>query len=113
KNGSSFYKQVVMVSAYDEQNVFVGHHGFMKDISDRKEAEEALQRQLQKALLLKQITEEIRQSLNAQQIFETAAIQIGQALGVSRCLISTYQDNPLPQFPIVAEYLAVGSAPSG
>ncbi|WP_445301454.1 response regulator [Microcoleus sp. Pol10D4] len=113
KNGSSFYKQVVMVSTYDEQNVFVGHHCFMKDISDRKEAEEALQRQLQKALLLKQITEEIRQSLNAQQIFATAAIQIGQALGVSRCLISTYQDNPLPQFPIVAEYLAVGSAPSG
>ncbi|WP_445301791.1 PAS domain S-box protein [Microcoleus sp. K1-B1] len=113
KNGSSFYKQVVMVSTYDEQNVFVGHHCFMKDISDRKEAEEALQRQLQKALLLKQITEEIRQSLNAQQIFATAAIQIGQALGVSRCLISTYQDNPLPQFPIVAEYLALGSAPSG
>ncbi|MEG3868419.1 response regulator [Microcoleus sp. Z1_B2] len=113
KNGSSFYKQVVMVSAYDEQNVFVGHHCFMKDISDRKQAEEALQRQLQKALLLKQITQEIRQSLNAEQIFATAAIQIGQTFGVSRCLISTYQDNPLPQFPVVAEYLAVGCAPSG
>ncbi|WP_445300560.1 response regulator [Microcoleus sp. BROC3] len=113
KNGSSFYKQLVMVSAYDEQNVFIGHHCFMKDITDRKQAEEALQRQLQKALLLKQITQEIRQSLNAQQIFETAALQIGQAFGVSRCLISTYQENPLPQFPVVAEYLAVGSAPSG
>jgi len=113
KNGSSFYKQLVMVSTYDEQNVFVGHHCFMKDISDRKQAEEALQRQLQKALLLKQITQEIRQSLNAQQIFETAAIQIGQTFGVSRCLIRTYLDNPQPQFPVVAEYLAPGSAPSG
>ncbi|MEG4275423.1 MULTISPECIES: response regulator [unclassified Microcoleus] len=113
KNGSSFYKQVVMVSTYDEQNVFVGHHCFMKDISDRKQAEEALQRQLQKALLLKQITQEIRQSLNAEQIFATAAIEIGQTFGVSRCLISTYQDNPLPQFPVVAEYLAVGCSPSG
>ncbi|MEG4988512.1 PAS domain S-box protein [Microcoleus sp. BR0-C5] len=113
KNGSSFYKQVVMVSTYDEQNVFVGHHCFMKDITDRKQAEEALQRQLQKALLLKQITQEIRQSLNAQQIFETAAVQIGQAFGVSRCLIRTYLDNPHPQFPVVAEYLAAGSAPSG
>ncbi|MEG4027891.1 MULTISPECIES: response regulator [unclassified Microcoleus] len=113
KNGSMFYKQVVMVSAYDEQNVCVGHHCFMKDISDRKQAEEALQRQLEKALLLKQITQEIRQSLNAQQIFETAAIQIGQAFGVSRCLIRTYLDNPQPQFPVVAEYLAPGSAPSG
>lgn len=113
KNGSSFYKQVVMVSTYDEQNVFVGHHCFMKDITDRKQAEEALQRQLQKALLLKQITQEIRQSLNVQQIFETAAIQIGQTFAVSRCLISTYQDNPLPQFPVVAQYVAVGFAPSG
>lgn len=113
KNGTIFYKQVVMVSAYDEQNVFVGHHCFMKDITDRKQAEEALQRQLQKALLLKQITQEIRQSLNAQQIFETAAIQIGQTFGVSRCLIRRYQDNPQPQFPVVAEYLAPGSAPSG
>ncbi|MEG4201003.1 response regulator [Microcoleus sp. Pol12A5] len=109
KNGTMFYKQLVMVSAYDEQNVFVGHHCFMKDISDRKQAEEALQRQLEKALLLKQITQEIRQSLNAQQIFETAAVQIGQAFGVSRCLIRTYQDNPQPQFPVVAEYLAPGS----
>ena len=113
KNGSIFYKQVVMVSAYDEQNVFVGHHCFMKDISDRKQAEEALQRQLQKALLLKQITQEIRQSLNAQQIFETAAIEIGQTFGVSRCLISTYQEHPLPQFPVVAEYIALIPTPSG
>ncbi|MEG4408835.1 response regulator [Microcoleus sp. MON2_D5] len=113
KNGTIFYKQLVMVSAYDEQNVFVGHHCFMKDISDRKQAEEALQRQLQKALLLKQITQEIRQSLNAQQIFETAAIQIGQTFGVSRCLIRTYLNNPQPQFPVVAEYLAPGYAPSG
>ncbi|MEG4070866.1 response regulator [Microcoleus sp. Pol11C2] len=113
KNGSSFYQQVVMVSAYDEQNVLVGHHCFMKDITDRKQAEEALQRQLEKALLLKQITQEIRQSLNAQQIFETAAVQIGQAFGASRCLIRTYLDNPQPQFPVVAEYLAVGYAPSG
>ncbi|MEG5238347.1 PAS domain S-box protein [Microcoleus sp. AT9b-C3] len=113
KNGSMFYKQVVMVSACDEQNVCVGYHCFMKDISDRKQAEEALQRQLEKALLLKQITQEIRQSLNAQQIFETAAIQIGQTFGVSRCLIRTYLDNPQPQFPVVAEYLAPGSASSG
>ncbi|WP_445300113.1 response regulator [Microcoleus sp. D3_18_C4] len=112
KDGSSFYKQLVMVSAYDEQNVFVGHHCFMKDITDRKQAEEALQRQLQKALLLKQITQEIRQSLNAQQIFETAAIQIGQTFGASRCLIRTYLDNPQPQFPVVAEYLTPGAAPS-
>jgi PAS domain S-box-containing protein len=44
KDGSVFYKQVVMVSAYDEQKQFIGHHCFMKNISDRKEAEEELAR---------------------------------------------------------------------
>jgi PAS domain S-box-containing protein len=82
--------------------------GVAIDITDREQAEAALQKQLQKTLLLKQITQEIRQSLNTQQIFETAAIQIGQAIGVSRCLIRTYVDAPSPQFPLVAEYLAAG-----
>jgi two-component system sensor histidine kinase/response regulator len=49
QDGSSFYKQLVMISAYDEQQQFVGHYCFMKDISEkaqfeaeRKIAEEAL-----------------------------------------------------------------------
>lgn len=50
KDGSIFYKQLVMISIYDEQHQFIGHHCFMKDVSDaycelrlRKYAEEALQ----------------------------------------------------------------------
>lgn len=82
------------------------------EISDRRQAEEALQRQLQKTLLLKQITQEIRQSLDTQKIFETAAVQIGKAFGISRCLIRTYVDSPAPQFPVVAEYLAPGCSSS-
>ncbi len=42
KDGSIFYKQLVMISVYDEQKRFTGHHCFMKDISDRKQAEEEL-----------------------------------------------------------------------
>ncbi len=42
KDGSIFYKQLVMISAYDEQKQFTGHHCLMKDISDRKQAEEEL-----------------------------------------------------------------------
>lgn len=40
KDGSIFYKQVVMVAAYDSQGQFIGHHCFMKDITERKQAEE-------------------------------------------------------------------------
>jgi PAS domain S-box-containing protein len=46
KDGSMFYKQLVMITAYDEQHNFIGHYCFMKDISDKKQAEEALQHQL-------------------------------------------------------------------
>ncbi len=46
KDGSIFYKQLVMITAYDEQHNFIGHYCFMKDISDKKQAEEILQHQL-------------------------------------------------------------------
>ena len=39
KDGSTFDKQLVMVSAYDQQQQFIGHYCFMKDISDRREIE--------------------------------------------------------------------------
>lgn len=43
KDGSIFYKQLFMVSAYNDQKQLTGHHCFMKDISDRKQAEADLQ----------------------------------------------------------------------
>ena len=46
KDGSVFYKQLVMISTYDEQHQFMGHYCFMKDISDRKKAELALEKEL-------------------------------------------------------------------
>jgi PAS domain S-box-containing protein len=83
------------------------------DFTERKQAEVALERQLQKELLLKQITEEIRQSLDTQQIFQTTATQIGRAFKVSRCMIATdidvaRIDATNPDIPIVAEYLEPG-----
>jgi PAS domain S-box-containing protein len=74
----------------------------------RQQAEMSLQQQLQRTLLLQQITEEIRQSLDANHIFQTAAVQLGQAFQVSRCLIYTYSAVPAAPMLVVAEYLASG-----
>ncbi|NJR23021.1 MAG: PAS domain S-box protein [Richelia sp. CSU_2_1] len=43
KDGSVFYKQITMVKVGDERGIFNGHHCFMKDITDRKITEAALQ----------------------------------------------------------------------
>ncbi|XFA73301.1 PAS domain S-box protein [Thermosynechococcaceae cyanobacterium Okahandja] len=67
-----------------------------------------LQQQMQRTLLLNQITEQIRQSLDTETVFNTTVSQIGQAFGVSRCLIHRYDAGPPPQIPNVAEYLQPG-----
>ncbi|MBW4463631.1 MAG: PAS domain S-box protein [Nodosilinea sp. WJT8-NPBG4] len=55
KDGSIFYKQLFMVTAYDDRQQRHGHYCFMKDISerarleaDRKQAEIALQEELER-----------------------------------------------------------------
>lgn len=84
------------------------------ELAERKRAESglrtsqsALQQQVNRVILLKQITQEIRQSLDTKQIFQTTATQIGQAFRVNRCVIHTYIAAPR-QIPVVAEYLESG-----
>ena len=42
KDGSTFYKEMVMVAAYDWHDRLIGYHCFTKDITERKQAEAAL-----------------------------------------------------------------------
>lgn len=58
KNGSFFYKQLTMVTACDEQGIFNGHHCFMKDITDRKLTETALQESESKYRQIVELAEE-------------------------------------------------------
>lgn len=88
----------------DHQGASYRFVGLAEDISDRKLAEDALKRQYRNVLLLKNLTEEIRQSLDSQQIVQIAAHQIGRTFGVSRCLIFSYEAQPQPQLKAVAEF---------
>ncbi|MEB3294366.1 MAG: PAS domain S-box protein [Synechococcales bacterium] len=58
KDGSVFDKQLCMISAYDEHQQFIGHHCFMKDISERKRLE-AENKQLEAQVLRTQRLESI------------------------------------------------------
>ncbi len=75
---------------------------------ERTEAQEALQSQLQRALLLKQITADIRSSLDPVHICQTAAYQVAQALNVDRCCIHAYELDPYPHLTLVGEFVQEG-----
>jgi PAS domain S-box-containing protein len=74
----------------------------------REEREQSLQRQYQRVLLLKQITQKVRSKLDTLEIFQTTATQIGRIFGVNRCTIHSYILEPYPHLPCVAEYLEPG-----
>ncbi|MBN3910278.1 MAG: response regulator [Nostoc sp. NMS1] len=71
----------------DSQGKFLRIVGTHLDITERKKAEEALQEQYQRALLLKQITEEIRQSLQLDKILQTTVTEVKRILQADRVLI--------------------------
>ena len=58
KNGSFFYKQITMVKACDEKGIFNGNHCFMKDITDRKLTERALEESEYKYRQIVELAEE-------------------------------------------------------
>jgi signal transduction histidine kinase/ActR/RegA family two-component response regulator/HPt (histidine-containing phosphotransfer) domain-containing protein len=75
---------------------------------ERQQYQIALQQQLKQTVLLKQITQKIRGSLDTSLIFQTTADQVGKAFRASRCLLYTYLENPEPQLFCAAEYLGDG-----
>ncbi|HEY9834517.1 MAG TPA: PAS domain S-box protein, partial [Stenomitos sp.] len=86
----------------------VGTIAIHTDITERKQAEAALRRSYERAELLKQITSEIRSSLDPQHIFQATVTQLGEALLVNRCMIFLYESVPHPTLSLVAEYLETG-----
>jgi signal transduction histidine kinase/DNA-binding response OmpR family regulator/pSer/pThr/pTyr-binding forkhead associated (FHA) protein/HPt (histidine-containing phosphotransfer) domain-containing protein len=73
---------------------------------ERQQSQLALKQQYHRTLLLKEIVEEIRQSLDTQRIFQSTVDRLGQAFGVSRCVIYAFSEQPVPQMPSVIEYLS-------
>ena len=78
---------------------------------ERKYAEIALAKQLQRALLLEKITQDIRQSLELQEVLQTTVNQIGEIFQVDRCLIFDYQAKPIAKAHVVAEYIISDYSP--
>ena len=107
-DGQYRYLLDVGVPRFLSDGSFAGYIGSCIDITDQKVAQAELEREVDQILLLKQITQEIRHSLDPQEVFETTAEQVGRVFQVNRCSIHSYLDEPIPQIPLVAEYLEPG-----
>lgn len=114
QDGSVFYKQLFMVAIYDAQQRLTGHHCFMKDISDRKQAEAVLQQlnrdldlnvqtrtaqlhqtnvYLQQELLHRQQAEEaLRHQVAREKLLATITQKIRQSLNLNSILSTAVQE---------------------
>lgn len=79
-----------------------------RDITKRKQAEVALERQLHHTLILQQVTEAIRSHIDSELIFETAVVQVGKAFGADACMIKAYVASVPPRIPVMAAYSISG-----
>lgn len=76
-----------------------------QEIQARETAEQVLAQQMQRGLLLHQVIATVRSRIDSQSMFEAIVQHIGQALPMSRCAIHLYEALPIPEFPLIAEYV--------
>ncbi len=73
---------------------------------ERQQYEISLEKELKRGNLLREITQEIRRSLDVKTIFQTTVNQVGAAFQANRSLILNYvPKKPTPEIAFVAEYL--------
>ncbi len=71
-------------------------YGTVQNVTRQVLAEQALEHQLNKTLLLQTLTDKIRQNLNYGEIFQTTVEEIGRVFQVNRCLLHTMTTTPQP-----------------
>lgn len=90
-NYSWFY--TIYSPRFTASGQFAGLISCTIDITQRKYAEEALSRSLEKEKLVARMVEFNSQSLNVPEILDFVARELGSFLGVDRCLVIKYQGN--------------------
>ena len=87
KDGTLFWNELYISPIYDSAGNVSHFIGIQTDVTQRKEAEKDLKRQMRLTVLLNRIIDEIRQTPDVDSIFQTSARQIQLAFHASRCMI--------------------------
>ncbi|MGF1537778.1 MAG: PAS domain S-box protein [Elainellaceae cyanobacterium] len=107
-NGELRYVEGRGEAVQDEQGCVIRVLGTGLDVTVRKRAESELAQQLQRQHLLSGITNQIRQSLDIQRVYETTVEEVGQTFAVSRCVLHTYIESSTARVINVGQYLVPG-----
>lgn len=102
-NGQTTWWMTSLSPLHDSSGQIFRLIGTALNITHRKVAEEELAQQFQREQLLTSITNQIRQSLNVQAVYQTTVDQIGEAFNASRCTLHVYTGSRI--LPTTAEYL--------
>lgn len=110
KDGLQFWADVAIAALRDETGKLRGFSSVTRDITQRKWAEQELQRQYQQQQLFAQVTLKIRQSLQLEEVLQTAVTEVQKILQADRVLIyqlrldgtgSAVAETVLPGWPAV------------
>jgi two-component system, cell cycle sensor histidine kinase and response regulator CckA len=111
KDGSSFYKQLVMVTTYDRERQSIGHYCFAKDITERRQNEQII---LEQAALLNVATDAISvRDLEHHILFWNQGAErlygwtASEAVGMSAIDLLNHPDEILPPFATIQTVLMV------
>jgi len=101
----AFQKQTHRFSQIEKQVLKIMADWVASEIK-KENSQIAWQQESLKTVILKKITQEIRQSLDQKKILQTTVNQLGKNLAVDRCLIYLYRESSgNPEIKCVAEYL--------
>jgi PAS domain S-box-containing protein len=107
KDGSVFWKHTVMYAARDRQGQAIGHYRFVKDITERKSAEEALQDAAQRLQELSRRVVEVQEN-ERRHLAHELHDEVGQVLSaVSANLHAVRRICDLAAYPRIDESIQI------
>lgn len=110
-DGSVRYVESRSQSVVNAQGRVIFTFGTIQDITDRKSLESQLRSQFQNAYALSQVVQAIRNSLDLDTIFQTAALEVGKILQAHHTVITQYLPQQ-QQWHNIAEYRQNTDQPS-